>query len=330
MRRLLIGADVGGTSTRVAVADRTGAVLTVARQPAGNPNAVGVQTSAERIRAAIGDALRQAQGFSAEAGVDAVVLGIAGFGTAIEAGAEFLDAALPDEIAASTVRIVSDLAVGYASATPLPRGYVVIAGTGSGAAEIDRGEILARRGSWGWLLGDEGGGFWLGREAVRSALAEVERRQPYGALTRAVLDELKIPSADPADALAGLVRVPYLSRPVELAELAPIVTGLVDSDPAATAICAGAVEHLTRLLLELQPRPGRPIVAAGSVLQTPGPISAGFAVRLHNELAGPVLEARSGLVGALWLAACDSAARTGSEPPDPGLHARFVGTLIER
>ncbi|HEY9291493.1 MAG TPA: BadF/BadG/BcrA/BcrD ATPase family protein [Microlunatus sp.] len=338
MTGLLIGADVGGTSTRVAIADHRGMVRAVARQPAGNPNAVGVDTSASRVRAAITDALGQLRGQEFDpdpvrSGIDAVVLGMAGFATALDAGAEFLAAALPDEVGSPTVRIVSDLAVGYASATPLPRGYVVIAGTGSGAAEVDRGEIIARRGSWGWLLGDEGAGFWLGREAVRNALLETERRLPYGPLTRAVLQALEIGPDDPTEALAGLTRVPYLSQPVKLAELAPYVTGLVDSDPAAAAICARAADQLARLVLDLQPMPGRPIVATGSVLQTPGPIRSAFTACVQQQLGSAVIDAHSGLVGSLWLAAGAAADRTAADGaggdglPDAPVHERLLATL---
>jgi len=313
-RHLLLGADVGGTSTRVAVADRSGRVLAAATGPAGNPNAVGLDTSAARIRTATTDALQQAGASWEEVG--AAVLGMAGFGTAIAAGEEFLRAARTG--AAVPTRIVSDLGVGYASATPLPRGYVVIAGTGSSAAEIADGEIVQRRGGWGWLLGDEGAGFWLGREAVRVALAEAERGGPYGALTRAVIDHWGL---DPKAPLDGLLRAPYRDSPVRLAELAPLVTGLVDTDPAAVAICARAADQLAGLLLALQPMPGRPVVTAGSVLQSAGPIRSAFIDRVAAQLASPVLDAGSGLVGALWLAA-----GSGAEA-DPSVHARLVATL---
>lgn len=340
---LLVGADVGGTSTRVAVADRDGTVFAVAREDAGNPNAVGVEISAARIRSAMEAALRQARG----AEVGAVVLGLAGYGTALAAGADFLRACTPPEVSVRP-RIVSDLGVAFASATPLPRGSVVIAGTGSSAARIDRGEIVDRRGGWGWLLGDEGGGFWLGREAVRHALAEVEQGSSRSPLTRRVLDELRHrraggeaadadPGADPGRAdLDLLLRAPYDKPPVRLADLAPAVTELVDTDPAAVAIAARAADQLARLVVGLRPLPGLPIVTAGSVLQTAGPIRHAFATRLEQQIGSAVLGATSGLVGALWLA--HGTDRDGRILPvhgdpsrvgqlDPTVHRRLLTTL---
>jgi glucosamine kinase len=325
MTGLLVGADVGGTATRVAIADQFGTVLAVSRESAGNPNSVGVAESAARINAAMTRALqvgRAQSAFPPDADVQAIVLGMAGYGTAIAAGPEFLHACSPDGIAVKP-RIVSDLSVAYASGSSLPRGYVVIAGTGSGAAEIDRGEIVARRGAWGWLLGDEGGGFWLGREAVRHALAEVERGGPRGDLTRQVIRHFGI---DTEQALAGLTRLPYQQPAVRLAELAPLVTGLVDADPAAVSITARAAAALAELVLDLDPRPGRPIVATGSVLQTAGPIRQAFSERISAAIGSPVIDAGSGLVGALWLAA-GAASQTTSEQPDPGVHARLAMTI---
>lgn len=316
MTRLVIGADVGGTSTRVAVADLGGTVLGVGGALGGNPNAVGIAESAARIRVATERALG---GTAAGPEVAAMVIGMAGYHTALAAGPDFVGDCL---VAGITVapRIVSDLGVAYASGSPLPRGYVVIAGTGSGAAEIDRGEIVARRGAWGWLLGDEGAGFWLGREAVRQALVEAERGTVRSDLGRLVIDRLGI---DPAQPLQGLLRIPYEQPPVALARLAPLVSDLVDSDPAAATIAARAAESLAGLVLDLDPRPGRPVVMAGSVLQA-DPIRRAFVERVAAATASPVTPATSGLVGALWLALGDL-----DQPPDPDVHSRLTATLAE-
>ncbi|PGH01137.1 N-acetylmuramic acid 6-phosphate etherase [Helicocarpus griseus UAMH5409] len=59
---------------------------------------------------------------------------------------------------------------------------VLIAGTGSVAMSYSRGDQdpkeevirIGRSGGWGHLLGDDGGGFCLGREAIRKALYELD------------------------------------------------------------------------------------------------------------------------------------------------------------
>jgi N-acetylglucosamine kinase-like BadF-type ATPase len=289
-------------------------VLGLATEPGGNPNSVGVKVSADRIRTATQRAAERAGITQAEA----IVIGMAGYNTALAAGPGFLTGCLPLQVA-STPRIVADLAIAYASGSPAPHGCVVIAGTGSGAAEVRHGEIVSRRGGWGWLLGDEGAGFWLGREAVRHALTEVERGAVRSDLTRQVIRRLEI---DPEHALEGLLRAPYQHPPIRLAELAPLVTDLVDSDPAAVTIAARSAELLAALVLDLDSRPGLPIVLTGSVLGSAGAVRRAFGERIAAALGSPVVPANTGLVGALWLAIGRL-----DDAPDPAVHRRLAASL---
>ncbi|MCW2915228.1 MAG: ATPase BadF/BadG/BcrA/BcrD type [Actinomycetia bacterium] len=72
--------------------------------------------------------------------------------------------------------VVTDIAVAFAAGTTAPAGIVVFAGTGAGAAVIDDGPIVRRADGYGWLVGDEGSAVWIGKEAVRAALASFDGR----------------------------------------------------------------------------------------------------------------------------------------------------------
>ena len=67
-------------------------------------------------------------------------------------------------------------------------GIALIAGTGSVAWGRTAEGSEARRGGWGYLLGDEGSSFWVGREAVRRALCRADADEPADELDRAVLE----------------------------------------------------------------------------------------------------------------------------------------------
>lgn len=67
-------------------------------------------------------------------------------------------------------------------------GIAVIAGTGSAAWGRNRQGEEARSGGWGYLLGDEGSGYWLAREAVRHSLRRMNRGQRQDLLTELLLE----------------------------------------------------------------------------------------------------------------------------------------------
>ena len=307
--RLLLGADVGGTATRVAAATVAGEVLAVAAGPAGNPIGVGLEVSAQRINAAATQCLQQI-GPDAAGRVAAMVIGLAG---GSGADAAYLSKTTPLDVAVRP-RLVSDLSVAFSSATPDTEGYVLVAGTGAVAGHIVDGELLERRDGWGWLLGDEGSGFWLGREAVRSTLTRLQSRGEWGELAEAVVQ-----IAGTRDPVA-LVQLCYAQPPTWLASFGRLVTEHA-GDPAALDIAERAAVSLHRTLVDLEVSAGLPVVLAGSVATRPGPVRDALARRLAESLDNAVLSAESGLVGALWLA-CGEA---GAAHPD--VHDRLASSL---
>jgi N-acetylglucosamine kinase-like BadF-type ATPase len=307
---LLLGADVGGTATRVAVASSTGQVLAVATGPAGNPNSVGLAVSAQRIRTVTAECLGRLVA-ARPGGDDRVVVRRAVLGLAGGAGADadFLSTALPPGLT-DRARLVSDLSVAFSSATPASEGYVLVAGTGAVAGRIVDGDLLERRDGWGWLLGDEGSGFWLGREVVRATLTRLQAGQALGPLHQAVVDAAG--TADPVE----LVQRCYAHPPIWLASFGQLVSQH-PTDPTAAEIAARAADLLLGTLLGLGLRPELPVVLAGSVATRPGPVNAALTSRLEAQLGSEVLTAASGVVGALWLAGRDLGIT------DTAVHARL-------
>lgn len=288
---LLLGADVGGTSTRVGVATLDGELLTQVAGPAGNPNSVGPEVSALRIRTAAEQCLARI-GASPEL-VRAAVIGLAGGARVDQA---YLSSTLPPEVP-GPLRLVSDLGVAFSSATPDREGYVLVAGTGAVAGRVVAGELLERRDGWGWLLGDEGSGFWLGREAVRATIRALQSGiEPVGQLAEAVIAQIGV--RDPV----SIVQLCYTRPPVWLAGFAALISSHAE-DPVAAEIADRAAGLLVASLLDLDVRPGLQVVLAGSVATLPGPVRFALTERLAASLSNPVVTAASGVVGALWLAA---------------------------
>lgn len=172
---VIIGLDIGGTKTR-GVRFNDGTV--VADESAGSSNVQNV--SREEASLNLADLFARIGGGE----VAQVYAGSGGIDTDDDAAA--LAALIEPHVPGAKVTVVHDsrllLAAGGAST-----GVAVIAGTGSAAWGRNADGHEARAGGWGYLLGDEGSGYWLGREAVRHSLRRMNQELPADQLTDALL-----------------------------------------------------------------------------------------------------------------------------------------------
>ncbi len=305
---LVLGLDAGGTSTRAVVASAEGEVL-------GRGSGAGAnQHSARDPAAALTEALRAALTGLDPARVAVGVLGLAGAGAAGLARAERL-AATAWEQAGLTGRptVVTDLAVAFAAATAGPDGTLLLAGTGAVSALFRDRAAVRRCDGYGWLVGDEGSGVWLGREAVRAALGALDGRAEPTSLVRAVSQALlgdggtgdggtgDGASDGPAQRLVGAV---YAAEPARLGALAPVLDAAArEGDAVALRIVAEGAACLLRSALALGPvDPGAPFVLAGSLLTRSTLLAARVRAGLAAAgVAGPLV-AEDGAAGAAALA----------------------------
>jgi N-acetylglucosamine kinase-like BadF-type ATPase len=93
--------------------------------------------------------------------------------------------------------IVNDALIALVAGAGEDPGVVLVAGTGSIAYGRNRAGRAARAGGWGYLLGDEGGGFWIGRSALAAVVRQYDGRGPSTQLTDLVLAHLRL--ASPTD-----------------------------------------------------------------------------------------------------------------------------------
>lgn len=338
----VLGLDVGGTCSRAVLTDLTGRALGSGEAAGGNPNSHPPERAAEQVALAAGAALSGADPRAVRIGV----LGMAGVSKVADAEVSALFERAWSSLGLSCpMRVVSDSEVAFAAGTPSSAGTVLIAGTGSIAGRVEQHRLVATAGGYGWLLGDEGSAFWLGREAVRQALRDLAGAPD--ALTTRVLDELLDDpdgsgsdegrpddgGSDGANAAGGtaaggaedlrrrVISAVNAAPPIQLAELAPLVTSAARSEVASAV---DIVERAARLLADTAEETRRagersPIVLAGSLTTEGNPVGtalrAELAERGHPEprAAGP------GAPGAAWLAARELL----DEEPAAQLHARI-------
>ncbi len=116
--------------------------------------------------------------------VNACCAGAAGTEYA-QAGGE-LERLLGELLPGARVQVVHDSRLVLAAANVV-WGVALIAGTGSVAYGRNETGEEVRAGGWGWLLGDDGGGAWLVREAVRTVMRRADDGTSDGSLGAALM-----------------------------------------------------------------------------------------------------------------------------------------------
>ena len=276
----LLGIDAGGSASRAVIVEDGQLVERLLAPPM---NALLTQGLPDRLL----ELIRPAR-------VSAVGIGMPGLRSGRDA------AALAGELtrrAGCPVQVTSDGMTAWLGAFGGAPGVVVHAGTGSGAVGCD-GRRWARAGGHGFLLGDEGSAYWIGRAAVSAALRwEDGLDGGSAALHRAV-------TAAAGRDLAALVSEVH-SCPADrsrLAGLARVVTAQAAEDETARRIAREAAAHLAGLAGAIRGALGPlPVAGLGGVFGAPV-IWEAFA-----ELTGAVRPLAPSAVGAALLAGAPQA-----------------------
>jgi len=210
-----------------------------------------------------------------------------------------LSAAAP--LGARSLSVAHDSITSFLGALGDGRGAVVASGTGVVTLAVGRAEV-ARVDGWGYLLGDAGSGYWIGRAAFDAVLRANDGRGPATALTDVVRAEFPVLEdayielqADPG----RVQRIAALARPVAEAAAAGDAVAITISEAAADELAHSVVSGLRRV--GEAPYDGAATDAAGSaapqVRATGGvlgsPVLADAFVRaMHRRI--PAADVRAG------------------------------------
>jgi len=240
----VLGIDAGGTKTVCQLADDRGEVIAEARRGGANLQASG-ELEVEKV---LHEAMDEAIG-DREISPSAICLGIAGVDRPDDA--KTVGGIMRRIGYKARILVVNDALVALEAGAPREPGVVVIAGTGSIAyGRNDRNEA-ARAGGWGYVLGDEGSGYWIGRAALRAVLREADRRGPKTQLTGLLLQYFQV------DRAQDLIHEVYHGtlRPSAIAALAQYVHAAFKAgDSVAIGILRGSADELESSALSVARR----------------------------------------------------------------------------
>jgi len=306
----VLGIDAGGTKTVCLLADERGAIVSEGRGPGANLHTAG-ELALEKV---LHEVMETALGDRPIAPA-AICIGMAGVDREDEA--RTVRAIMRRLGHRSRVVVVNDALIALVAGAGGDAGIVIIAGTGSIVYGRNAAGEAARAGGWGHMIGDEGSGYWIGREALASVMRAADGRGPATELSGEILSHFGV------DDVSRLPRIVYDREAprAAVAELGPLVQRIADAgDAVATRILERAADELVLAAgsvasrLEMRGDPFTFFLAGGAFRVVPRLMAD---VERRLEEVAPRATARrldvEPAMGAVWLALAE--ARGGAQLP---------------
>jgi N-acetylglucosamine kinase-like BadF-type ATPase len=250
-----LGIDGGGSKTTFLLCDETGRQVFRTQTGPSNWISVGEQAAAAAI----------AEGATRISTPPNVICG--GFaGAGRVEGAAFYLRILQQVFPKSKIIIETDAFIAYVGAIGIRPGVLLVAGTGSIAIGRTASGTMIRNGGWGPFFGDEGGGFWIGREAIRAALQLYDEargtneKEPLAVAIERHFNLKSLPDIVVAWSTGTI-------RPPDIAALFPHLVGLSPYEPLDRILreSAAQLRRLATLTCDQVDMANAPLSFAGSI-----------------------------------------------------------------
>ncbi len=285
-KNIFIGADGGGTKTKIIVENEEGLLLGQARSgPANIRNSVDQAWTS--IDAGVKEALNQANLDPADPNYHFHIgLGLAGTEDPVAS-----QAFLSRPYFYTTLLLDSDAYAACLGVHECQDGAIIIIGTGVVGYELYQNKRYVV-GGWGFPQGDTGGGAWLGLEAVRLTFKNIDGRVEETPLLKAVFSHFD-------NDIGKIISWSTKARPVDFASLAPIVIEHIQrEDPHALTLIESAAKEIDQIAWAMDNRlpEGHPILPC-SLLGGVAPfIQPRVGEALRNRLAPRKHDATKGAI----------------------------------
>lgn len=240
MAKYVIGVDGGGTKTVGVLMDESGRIWSKEVGPSSNFQVIG----AEKLGQVLSDLVKT---LIVEAGLeldkpDYLYAGLAGAGR--PADRQAISGVLAELDIAREFTVGTDAEAALGGAFAGGPGIILISGTGMICFGKGKDGTIVRSGGWGYLLGDEGSGYYIGQQAILAALKDLDGRGDKTSLRQRVEKEFNLPSIDLiiSDIYSGKI------DRTRIASLAPLVFEEAEKgDAVARQIVATAGTELGKL-----------------------------------------------------------------------------------
>ncbi len=265
-----LGIDGGGTKTTAVLSDVNGEIIRMKKYGAGNISVLGK----EKITLLLHDILNSLLENDAAEKVRWATFAFAGAGRVEEKEAA---KNIISELGIKNFTILTDAELLFYSVHGEGHGILISSGTGSICIVRNNKNELEQLGGWGYLLGDEGSGFDVGRNAIRAAIDMDDKAMPSSQLTRKLLSFYQI--QHPKELIT---KVYQTSNPQRfIASCAQLVCEQASQgESTAKKVIHSAADALFRLCLRgierMDTMPPYKIALAGGVLYENSPVVKDF------------------------------------------------------
>lgn len=295
-----LGFDAGGTKTDCALADET-QILARTQNGSIKPLRVSAAQAEQNMHALLADISRQS-------GVNLREVAVSCVGTAglrLPQTKEWMNQIISRH-AGGEILVCGDETTALDAAFPGQAGVLIIGGTGSNIlGRTSHGETF-NVGGWGPALGDEGSGYWIGHEGLKTALRAYDFQQPTMILDRV----MKFWSAA---TLGDVTNIANETPAPDFSLLAPLIVECAEAGDAVALdilqlggrLLGEGATHAVRRLRALEPDAPLPGVAfVGGIIKGVQFVRESMVETIRRSLPTITVlpEAVDPVMGALWRA----------------------------
>jgi len=269
---LSLGIDGGSSSTKWSLVDESGVI-----KATGNLAPIDGHLYRPESQVKLDKFLQELISDLGNLRPSVITLGITGLGSSDVIQEKFLKT-----FPSTKLSIGTDVGLAYRSAFEPGEGIYLYAGTGSITVHINTDGQELSLGGWGYLLGDEGAGYWIGKQALRSLIAQLEDLDSLDLLSEYLLQDIG------ARDWPGIREFVYSNDRSKIANLAQIVgISASQGSESAKAILGRAADCLTELVKRMERRlnsQNMPIAFGGGIAQASLGVGSIIEEKLGREI----------------------------------------------
>jgi N-acetylglucosamine kinase-like BadF-type ATPase len=288
-KRYVIGIDGGGTKTNALIVGQDGTVVAECSCGPTQIQTFGVKLVAVSLFELIRECCNKVD--CKPENLQSIVMGIAGAGRASDR-TDLTDTlhsvSVKKKFLLKNITVETDARIALEAAFAGGPGIVVIAGTGSIALYRTEDGKLLRAGGWGKILGDEGSGYAIARDALNAVMRQYDGRGDKTDLTKKAMAHFKIDSHD------ELISKVYHDQ-TDIASFTPNVFEVVTGhDHVAHSIlvrnATELAELVRKLIMQVRPKKKLPVALMGGLLESENPYSKIVKEKIISSLPNIVVQ----------------------------------------